>query len=110
MDIAANDTHYMTIPAGRVGLIRQDFQYELFKNGQVDFSTEIAFMESMPGTYTVSFQNDGEHKSAWTLNVWEALRPSVKYTETWRVVVPVSEKGIAQIRAILDAQGGRFNI
>jgi hypothetical protein len=108
MEIAAGETHYMTVPHSSAGVGYASWTKNLFKNGEVVLNTAIDMRESPSGTYTFAFVNDKEDEAQWTLQVWETANTTIKYSETWRVKKKLIEQGVKQIRSRMDSEGGFF--
>lgn len=98
MDIAPNETHYLTFAHATSGLTLGAFTIGLFKNGENITSIEVSMKESPLGFYSFFFRNDGIHKSQWTLIVYQTAAPTNKYSASWQVLKPIIESNIKLVR------------
>lgn len=105
MDLAPKATHYMSIPHFTSGIAYADWTVYIFKNG--DRLTDIPYdiRENPTGSYTFSFDNDGEDQAQWTLIAYETASPNDRYVEAWRVRSLSSDTSVANIENLVSNMG-----
>lgn len=109
MELAPNDTHYMTIGHKNSAVVLTSWTVKLFKNGDQVAGIPVALRENPSNIYTFSFVNDGTHDSQWSLVVYETASPTNKYSMTWKVYKKIVEQTVKLVRNQMNSSGGFFN-